>query len=139
MDRTIEMKGYAISLVRNRVSFDFNGLLHWFPIATDRIVLLNVPAGSPSRGGDVAVYIFCINQPLFLTPFYLALVSISVVMTLSTVVHSINSPDNFTFSPSVLPVLSLPEGLRPKKKKKALKTFLDPGWCPLKHMAFSMV
>ena len=67
-------------------------------------VLSVVLAVSPSRGGDVAVYIFCRNQPMFLTPFYLALVSISVVMTLSTVFHSINSPDNFPFCYSVPPV-----------------------------------
>ena len=35
-----------------------------------------VPAGSPSRGGDVAVYVFNINQPSLLTPFDSVLVSI---------------------------------------------------------------
>ena len=29
-----------------------------------------VPAGSSSRGGDVAVYVFDINQPNLSTPFY---------------------------------------------------------------------
>ena len=29
----------------------------------------SVPAGSPSRGGDVAVYVFDINQPSLPTPF----------------------------------------------------------------------
>ena len=66
-----------------------------------------VPAGSPSRGGDVAVYVCNINQPSFPTPFYSVLVSISVFMALSTVFHSIHSPDNSPFSHSVLPVLSL--------------------------------
>ena len=66
-----------------------------------------VPAGSPSRGGDVAVYVSDINQPSLPTPFYSVLVSVSVLMALSTVFHSINSPDNSPFSHSVLPVLFL--------------------------------
>ena len=37
-----------------------------------------VPAGSPSRGGDVAVYVFDLNQPSLPTPFYSALVSVSL-------------------------------------------------------------
>ena len=63
--------------------------------------------GSTSRGGDVAVYVFVINQPSLLTPFYSVLVSVSVFMALSTVFHSINSPDNSPLSHSVLPVRSL--------------------------------
>ena len=35
--------------------------------------LPNVPAGSPSRGGDVKVYVLDINQPSLLTPFTLFL------------------------------------------------------------------
>ena len=50
-----------------------------------------------------------INQPSWPTPFYSVLVSISAFMALSTVFHSINSPDNSPFSDSVLPVLSLPD------------------------------
>ena len=69
---------------------------------------VSVPAGSPSRGRDAAVYGFNINQPSLSTPFYSVLVSISVIMTLSTVFHSINSPDNSPLSHSVLPVLFLP-------------------------------
>ena len=64
--------------------------------------------GSPSRGGDVAVYVFDINQLSLPTPFYSVLVSISVFMALSTVFHSINSHDNSPFSLSVLEVLALP-------------------------------
>ena len=64
--------------------------------------------GSPSRDGDVTVYICDINQPSLATPVYSVLVSISDFMALSTVFHSINSPDNSPFSHSVLPVLSLP-------------------------------
>ena len=50
--------------------------------------------GSPSRGGDVAVCVFDINQPSLPTPFDSVLVSVPVYMALSTVFHSINSPDN---------------------------------------------
>ena len=67
-----------------------------------------VPAGLPSRGRDVAVYVFDINQPSLPTPSNYALVSISVFMALSTVFRSINSPDNSLLSHSVLPVLFLP-------------------------------
>ena len=70
--------------------------------------IAGVPAGSPSPGGDVAVYVFGIHQPSLPTPFYSLLVSISVFMALSTVFHSINSPDNSSLSYSVLPGFSLP-------------------------------
>ena len=66
--------------------------------------LVSVPAGSPSRGGDVVVFVFDINQPSLPTPFYSALVSISVFKALSTVFHFLNSPDNSPLSHSVLPV-----------------------------------
>ena len=62
----------------------------------------------PSRGGDVAVYVCDINQPSLPTPFYSGLVSVSVLMVLSTVFHSMNSPNNSPPSHSVLPVLFLP-------------------------------
>ena len=67
-----------------------------------------MPAGSPSRGGDVAVHVFDINQPSLPTPFYFVLVAVSVFMGLSTVFHSINSPENSPPSHSALPVLFLP-------------------------------
>ena len=54
--------------------------------------------GSPSHGGDVAVYLFDMNQPSLPTPFHSVLVSVSLFMTLSTVFHSINSPYNSAFS-----------------------------------------
>ena len=44
------------------------------------------------------------------TPFYSVLVSISVFMALSTVFNSINFPDKYPLSHSVLPVLILPIG-----------------------------
>ena len=46
--------------------------------------------------------------PFYLFFFLSVLVSISVFMALSTVFHSINSPDNSSLSHFVLPVLSLP-------------------------------
>ena len=64
-----------------------------------------VPAGSPSRGGHVVVYVKKLNQPNLPTPFYSVLVSISVFMALSTVFHSINSSDNSPLPHSVLPVV----------------------------------
>ena len=59
-------------------------------------------------GGDVAVYVFDVNQLSLPTPFYSVLVSVSAFMALSTVFHSINSPDNSRLSHSVLQVLFLP-------------------------------
>ena len=61
-----------------------------------------VLAGTPSWSGDVAVYIKDINQLSLPIPFYSVLVSISVFVALSTVLHSIKSPDNSLFSRSVL-------------------------------------
>ena len=70
--------------------------------------MATVPVGSPSRGGDVAAYVFNISQPSLPTPFYSVLVSVSVFMALSTVFRSRNSPDNSPLSHSVLPVSFLP-------------------------------
>ena len=69
---------------------------------------LTVTTGSPSRGGDVAGDVFDINQPSLPTPYYSALVSVSVFMALLAVFHSINSPDDSPLSHSVLLVLFLP-------------------------------
>ena len=68
----------------------------------------HVPAGSPSRGGDVAVYVFDISQPSSATPFHSVLVSVFVFMALWTVFHSVKSSDNSPLSHSALPVLFLP-------------------------------
>ena len=62
--------------------------------------------GSPSRGGDVAGYVFDINQLSLPTPFRSVLVSVSVFMALSTVFRSINFPDNSPFSQLVLQVFT---------------------------------
>ena len=59
-------------------------------------------------GGDIVVNVFDMNQSSLPTPFYSVLVSVSVFMTLSTVFHSIHSPDNSPLSHFVLPVLFLP-------------------------------
>ena len=67
----------------------------------------HVPASSPSRGGDVAVCVFDINQPSLPTPFYSVRVSISVFMARSTVFYSINSHDNSPLFHPVPPVLFL--------------------------------
>ena len=66
------------------------------------------PMDAPSRGGDVAVYVFDVNQPNLSTRFYSVLVSVSAFMSLSTVFHSINSPNNSPLSHSVFLVLFLP-------------------------------
>ena len=55
--------------------------------------------------GDVAVYVFDMNQPSLLTPSYSVLVSVTA---LSAVFYSINSLDNSPLSRSVLLVLFLP-------------------------------
>ena len=67
-----------------------------------------VPTGSPSRGGDVMVHVKDISLPSSSTPSCSVFVSVSVVMALSTVFYSVNSPDTSPFSHYVLPVLSLP-------------------------------
>ena len=64
-----------------------------------------VPEGSPSRGGNVAIYVFDINQPTLPAPFHSVLVSASVFVALSTVFHSINSPGSSPLSHSVFLVL----------------------------------
>ena len=74
----------------------------------ERDSLSHVPTGSPSCGGDVAFYVFDINQPSVPTSFYSFLVSISVFMALPTEFHSIKSLDNSPLSQSVLRVLFLP-------------------------------
>ena len=63
---------------------------------------VGVPTGSPSRGGDVGVYVFDIHQSSLPTPFHSVLVSVSVFIALSTVFHSINSLDNSPLSHYVL-------------------------------------
>ena len=70
--------------------------------------LIAVPAGFPSRGGDVAGYVFDRNQPSLPSPFYSVLVSVSVLMALSFVFNSINPPDNSLLFYPVPPVLCLP-------------------------------
>ena len=67
-----------------------------------------VPAGSPSRGGDVLVCVTSIKQPSLPTHFYYVVVSVSLFMALSTLFHCINSPDNSSLSHSGLPVSILP-------------------------------
>ena len=64
------------------------------------------------------------------------LVSISVFVALSTVFHSINSPDNSLFSHSVLPVVSLPYWsfqLRLFMKVSPSPDIIPSGWLGSKH------
>ena len=76
--------------------------------ATFLFQFLGVPAGSPSPGGNVAVYVSDINQLSLPTPCYSVLVYVSIFTALSAVFHSMNSPDNSLLSHSVLLVLFLP-------------------------------
>ena len=50
------------------------------------ISLQPVPAGSPSRDGNVTVYVYDVSQPSLPAPFNSVLVSVSVLMTFSTVI-----------------------------------------------------
>ena len=67
-----------------------------------------LPPSSPSCGGDVAVYVFDIKVQSLPTPFYYVLESISIFVALSTVLHSVNSPDGSPLSHSALSVIVLP-------------------------------
>ena len=49
---------------------------------------VRVPAGSPSCGRHVTVYVHDINQPSLPAPFHSVFVSVSVSMPLSTAFHS---------------------------------------------------
>ena len=60
-----------------------------------------------TRGGNFTFHVWHKSTKLAHS-FYSVLVYISVFMALSTVFHSINSPDNYPLSHSVLRVLSLP-------------------------------
>ena len=66
---------------------------------------ITVPKGSHSHGGVAAFHVIDINQPSLPTPFYCVFASVSVFMALSTLFHSINSPNNTLLFHSVLPVL----------------------------------
>ena len=66
----------------------------------------DVPTGSPSRDGKVAVYVLDKNQPNLPTPFYYGLASISVFTALTAVFRSIN-PDSSLPSHSILAVFFL--------------------------------
>ena len=79
-------------------------------------------------------YVFHTNQPSLLTPFYSVLVSISVFVALSTVFHSINSPDNSSLSHSVLLVWFLPSlvlsttYLSLSLDESHLQSWYNPSW-----------
>ena len=75
--------------------------------AVNKAAFSSSPPGSPSGGGDVTVNVIDTNQPSLPTLFYSVLVSCFSLMALSTVFHSINSPENSPFFHSVLLVLFL--------------------------------
>ena len=74
-----------------------------FPTLT-YFCLIGSPRAHLHVVGMLWLIFFSINQPSLLAPFYSVLVSIYVFMALSTVFHSINSPDNSPLSHSVLSV-----------------------------------
>ena len=90
-----EMSVNAVSRSHPELSSDI------FASVNGPIVILNNVVGMLWLMSDI-------NQPSLPAPCYSVLVPLSVFMALSTVFHSINSPDNSPFSHSVLPVLSLP-------------------------------
>ena len=69
-----------------------------------------VPTGSPSRSGVVAVYVYFLTQTSWACPllFILFLCLFLSFKALSTVFHSMNSPDNSLLSHSVLLLLFMP-------------------------------
>ena len=76
-----------------------------------------------------------INQPSLPTPFYSLLESVSVFMALSTVFHSINSPNNSPLSLSVLLVSFLPycPFIYVSMKVSLSPDIILCGWLGLKH------
>ena len=72
-------------------------------IVTDVATPVSVPAGSPSRGGDVTVYV--LDKSKRGCPLLLLCTFFSVFIAVSTVFHSTNFPDNSPLSHSVLVVL----------------------------------
>ena len=105
----------AVSCIQINQTDKWSGQLDLHTVALGRpclqvllFIMLTVPMGSPSHGGDVAAYVFTVSQPSLPTPFYSVLVAVSVFMAASTVFHSTNSPDKSALSGSVLPVSFLP-------------------------------
>ena len=96
-----------------------------------------IPASSPSRGGDVAVHVFGINQPNLPSPFYFVLVFKSVFMALSTAVHSISSPSNslpFSLcSSGLISVLLVLSTIYLFAKVSLSPDIILRGWLSLKH------
>ena len=82
--------------------------IDWIRFFVGPFAYMDVPADSPSRGGDVAVYVFDISQRSFSTSFYSVLVSFSVFMALSAVFHCVHSINKSLLSHSVLLVSFLP-------------------------------
>ena len=119
------------SIIRSLIGLTNVALVRLVPVrrATWRLI---VPTCSPSRGGDVAVYVLDINRPSL--PAYSVLVSISVFVSLSTVFHSTNSPNHSPLSHSVLPVLFLPYW--PFNYISLYESLLQPWYNPLFFILF---
>ena len=95
-------------MIKSQVDVHFTAYVTGRHVLFELCLKWRVPTGSPSRGGDVTVYVFDINQPSLPTHFYSVLVFVSVFVALSTVFHSIKSPDNSLLSHSEHSVLFLP-------------------------------
>ena len=82
-----------------------------FSLATSHQILISICRSPRAHFYVVGMLrfmcVFGISQPSLPTPFYYSLVSISLFMVLSTIFHSIDSPNNSPLSRSVLPVLFL--------------------------------
>ena len=86
------------------------GLRIWTHLELNCLTCTLVPAGSSPRGGDVVVCVFW-QKPSELGHSFLfcsCVYFFNFFIALSTVFHSINSPDNSQLPYSVLPVLIQP-------------------------------
>ena len=95
---------FVIHQSRNRLLSNQTETLNSHGYEKKGLLSLSIPAGAPPRDGDIAIYVFDIKQLSLSHPFYSLLVSVSVFMALSTVFHSMNSPDNYLFYHSVPPI-----------------------------------
>ena len=104
--------GYFLSQSPSPFFFFFNfisSLTHKQVVLTLSDPVLSCRGSIELWGSKLSFSSLCdINQSSLLTPFYSVLVSVCVFIALSTVFHSIRSPNNSPLSHSVLPVLFLP-------------------------------
>ena len=101
---------HKFKLVDDQMHFILPISLIWIKSRLDQVWRkTQVPADPPSRGGEVAVYIFDINQPNLPTPFFFKFCSCTYFCLNGPFdrISFINSSDNSSLSHSVLPVLFL--------------------------------